>query len=230
MSEVKEKKKFNKLTIAVIVLAVALVAAIGGIVGVYAATQQNVSTNFSVGYSIGDNVAVAIGACYVPSDGSGTPTWFTPSTPLTKQENNLYTINANEVNDTPYLEGDHFTYSGIGYDEVRFYFENISDQVIRVAYTLSLYGTTNSGVTITSVNGIRISTAKDINMTYIECGGVVSNTLEASSYENDTMSLQYYTINPGEIYCITFAMKPLDVNKSANFIAESSTTFWISRA
>ena len=59
----KEKTKTNnKFKIATIILAVALLVAVGGIFGVYAATQQNVQTSFSVTYSIGENVAVAIGA------------------------------------------------------------------------------------------------------------------------------------------------------------------------
>lgn len=56
--EQTKSKSSKKLKIAVIVLAVALVVAVGAIFGVYAATQQNVSTNFSVRYSVGDNVAI----------------------------------------------------------------------------------------------------------------------------------------------------------------------------
>ena len=52
------KKSNSKLKIAVVIMAVALIAAVGGIFGVYAASQQNVKSSFSVSYSVGDNVAV----------------------------------------------------------------------------------------------------------------------------------------------------------------------------
>ena len=94
----KTKKKINMLVIAVITLSVALVAAIGGIFGVYAALQQNVSTSFSVSYSIGDNVAVAIGANWCKNDGERTVSWFGNSLGVSSYKEHLVRLDAHAGN------------------------------------------------------------------------------------------------------------------------------------
>ena len=57
-------EKKNKLFIAVAVLAVALMAALGAMFGVYAATQQNVKSAFTVSYDVADNIALKVTSSY----------------------------------------------------------------------------------------------------------------------------------------------------------------------
>ena len=59
-----ENTKKNKLFIAVTVLAVALMAALGAMFGVYAATQQNVKSAFTVSYDVADNIALKVTSSY----------------------------------------------------------------------------------------------------------------------------------------------------------------------
>ena len=58
----------NRYKAAIISLICALVFVGSAVIGIFAATQQNVSTNFSVVYSVGENVAVKVRTeSYVPN-------------------------------------------------------------------------------------------------------------------------------------------------------------------
>lgn len=59
-----EKKTTKKFTIALCAMAFALVAVVGGLIGVWAATQQSISSDFNVQYEVGKHIAGAVSATY----------------------------------------------------------------------------------------------------------------------------------------------------------------------
>ena len=134
----KKTKKINKMKVAVISLAVALVVAIGGMVGIYAASQQSVGAQFSVKYSIEDNVAVGIAACSVSAYDYGDPTkleYFTING-TTPTENNPYELGVNSENTGNLsLVGDDYEIDHVMPRIFYFFFENLTDVSIRVALT-----------------------------------------------------------------------------------------------
>ena len=141
-TKIKTKKKVNKMAIAVVTLSLALIAAIVGIFGVYAALQQNVSTTFSVSYSIGKNVAVAIGAKTGNTQTAASGfvwTWFEADTTLTKNSNNLYEIGINNNNQNlnlhlPSANNGVLNLSGNMESQlIVFYFQNLSSSAINVS-------------------------------------------------------------------------------------------------
>ena len=139
-TKIKTKKKTNKMAIAVVTLSLALIAAIGGIFGVYAALQQNVSTTFSVQYSIGKNVAVAIGA-QARNTITGDAVAFEADPSLSKNESNLYTIGVNDSNKNVNLHLPassngilSITGAAVGI-EIQFLFENISSNTLKLTVT-----------------------------------------------------------------------------------------------
>ena len=160
----KEKaKSSNKLKIAVIVLAIALIAAVGGIFGVYAATQQNVNTSFSVQYSIGKNVAVAIGAktSATPYNGAWNWVWFEADKELTKNANNLYEIGINKTDQDLSLalpeENNGVVNISVQADQlIVFYFENLSDKAINC--TMSDNCTIDEGLGVNRYYGFTTDT------------------------------------------------------------------------
>ena len=212
----KEKvKSNNKLKIAVIVLAIALVAAIGGIFGVYAATQQNVNTAFSVQYSIGKNVAVAIGArTGNTSTGMGNFIWFEADTNIEKNdETNLYEIgvNDNDQNLNLHLPEEYngvlsITNSSQG-QALSFYFQNLSSTDINV--------TVQDNCTV--VGDLDVYYYYDILPTSTPLDYIFAGT------ETDLSSP--ITIKAGEL-CELFIMvyfpEDADVNKSASYTSDAN--------
>ena len=202
----KEKTKTNnKFKIATIILAVALVVAVGGIFGVYAATQQNVQTSFSVTYSIGENVAVAIGANSTPYGGSST--WFT-SDVGTKKSNNLYEIYANMSNANPKLTGGDIVDNGSGI-ALSFYFENISDVKLKIALTSTIVP---NNYMVNIIKGVVSTTEKN------PFNSMSDNTF--TGYLDSSVPIE---VNAGEIVCVAFLLDPSDYNKSATFETTDTT-------
>ena len=87
---VKEKvQNRNKLKIAIIAMIATILIAVGAMIGVFAATNQTVTSTFNVTYSVGNNVAARVRTeKYVPnldSDGDGTADGVTT---ITKDKDN----------------------------------------------------------------------------------------------------------------------------------------------
>ena len=137
MSETKVKK-VNKMKVAVISLAVALVVAIGGMVGIYAASQQSVGAQFSVKYSIEDNVAVGIAACSINAYDYGDWSKFEyfQINNTTPTENNPYELGVNSENTGNLsLVGDDYEIDHVMPRIFYFFFKNLTDVSIRVVLT-----------------------------------------------------------------------------------------------
>ena len=228
MQEIKSKKN-NKMKIAIIVLSIALIVAIGGIFGVYAATQQNIKSSFAVRYSIGDNVAVALGAKTVLHGTNDDPLWFTtPTEYIMENENGLYVIPA-AANDT-YFEGleigDLSLPSINQWRWICFYIENLSDEY---------------AITLTFTDGA-ITNPETQNMDVMYAACEVDNTVEMPTNKqvldeegypdtsfNPHISLdennQYsVTIQPGSIYAIEIGVGVYDgdINKAAAYVSDDN--------
>lgn len=212
MQEIKSKKN-NKMKIAIIVLSVALVVAIGAVFGVYAATQQNVTTSFSVGYTIGDNVAVAIGAKSVALGSDGyTPDhanakWFAVSRKgdtgtETPNENNLTEIFAQSLQNEYVLSLEDITFSGLTH-YLCFYFENLSNEKAMI---------------VTFANSIVAD-----NMSVTPFWGVVPSTEVMDSADTMPLTSSQFAVAPGNIVCMFLSMSPIDQNKSATFETTDTT-------
>lgn len=217
MAKAKVKAKSNKMLIAVVVLSVALILALGGMVGILAAMQQNIKTSFSVSYSIGDNVAVAVGASSIElkldDNGSGVPdtknaTWFTASNgtneTFSPQENHLYELGAVLRDKGLILSTEDATFTTPCH-YLCFYFENLSDEKsLSVTYTNSIVAD---------------------NMNVGVLGGMVESTSEFGT-GSDTMPVANggtFTVAPGKIYCLFLSVQPIDTNKSAKYETTDTT-------
>ena len=192
-------KQNKKLKIALVILSVALLLAVGGIFGIYAAMQQTVQTSFSVAYSIGDNVAVAVGANSQPYDGNST--WFTANQGI-KQANNLYALGAGHKDDQNIkLTGGNITFpAGDGY--LKFYFENLSDE---------------KSIKVTVTN-----TIVPLNMYTQYIGATVPST-EGMDFETSPTDNTTFTVAPGKIYLFAIVLFPLDQNRKATFETTETT-------
>ena len=130
----KKTKKINKMKVAVISLAVALVVAIGGMVGVYAASQQTVGATFTVSYSIGDNVAVAIGAKAMNTSDMSKEEWFT-STWSKTTDDGLFVLDTTLTDDAKLsLTGDDYSLGTTDAQIIFFYFRNLTDKYLEVRW------------------------------------------------------------------------------------------------
>ena len=215
----KENIKSNKkFTLTVTALVVALLFAIGGIIGVWAASNQTVSSSFSVSYSIGDNVAVAIGAKYGKQNNqSFTPEWFTVAESQ-KNEKGLYVIDAPiPVDVKANLQGGNYSTDATELAYVCFYFENLSDEV-------SLQGVFTNGA---------IENPETRNIHYMYFGSVVDSVektpldMIAQTQEDPLFTLnednQYsFVIPPQTIYCIQMRVEPNDPNQSAKYMSNEN--------
>ena len=68
-------KPTSRLIYAMVGLCVAFVAVLGGIIGIFAAQLQNVSSSFTVSYSVGEQVVAGVKTeCYIPGSGEAAQT------------------------------------------------------------------------------------------------------------------------------------------------------------
>lgn len=214
----KERKVVNKLKIAIIIFVVALLIVLGGTIGIYAAIQQTIQTSFSIGYTVGQNVAVAVNAKVVKTltddDGNILPdnensTWFegkfgNNQTPA-KQANNLYVLPAAVTDDSKLtLTGAPVTFVDT-YVYLCFYFENLNNE-----YSLNI----NYSNTIVSDK-----------MNAYSFGGSTESTNEFGT-SPDTLPIDsgdVFTVAPGEIYCLYLTLTPKTHNQSALYETTSTT-------
>ena len=223
----KEKiKTNNRLKIAVIVLAIALIAAVGGIFGVYAATQQNVKTSFSVQYSIGKNVAVGLNVGAF--DGGGNVITYFESDSSILEETDvgpLYKVGINDDDrnlsftlpedyngvvdlDDSYMSSWYCT-------DIRFYMQNLSDKAMNVQFT------DNS-----TIEG-------DLQVMYI--AGKVTQVGLTDFEAPPSRPTGSFQVPAGELWCLIVSIQSgqnFDVNKSASYIstAENGLSFKFEQA
>lgn len=212
MSETKVKK-VNKMKIAVISLASALVLAVGGMIGIYAATQQSVGASFTVKYSIGDNVAVAIGGAVRRSGNEDVESWFTCSNSSVNKyqgDPNLYEISAVQGNDLEAtLVGGNITVENPSKTvDVCFYFMNLSDE---------------KSFSVKFIDNIQ-----PVNMQYTILGAYQDSTTRF-----DTMPFEVYAgdgviytesceVAPGALFCFVMEVMCVDQNKSASLVSDAT--------
>lgn len=223
----KEIAKSNsRLKIAVVALACAFILSFGGMIGIWAATQQTVSSSFTVSYSIGDNVAIAVGANSRSPYHSREATWFTSSDGYADYKDHLISLYAPETSDRKLeLVGGDLQTTPTGGLRIAFYFENLNDEA--------------------PVAGKFIDGARTNDETHgMECiyhGGVVSS-LEV--LPDDIYSSEGYTGTPDpafilneendytyefeipaqSIYCVSIIVMPAgdNVNKSAKYVSNAN--------
>ena len=215
-TKIKTKKKVNKMAIAVVTLSLALIAAIGGIFGVYAALQQNVSTSFSVSYSIGKNVAVAIGANWCKNDQNRAVTWFTSSGGGSSYKEHLTALEAPAGNYNLNMQGaDMIMNTATDGFWVSFYLENISESTIKVTFIDgALTNPESQGITPSYF----VAEVSDINT--FACMASSAETFSLTKEANQ----KTFTIPAGEIYSVQL-MLYVDyeyINKSANYISNAN--------
>lgn len=228
MSEVKVKK-VNKMKIAVVSLACALVLAIGGMIGIYAASQQSVGASFTVNYSVGDNVAIAVGAT-IRRTYAGEYEWFEQSGDLDQNEHGLYIINATEQNDNNLqLTKGNFDLEIIESQPnlafVSFYFESIGEGTIQASVT------DNSQIKNMSVQyyvGELDFPEGPSQEEVLEALGFAHYSLLPVDPVNDAFTLDgnkshSFIIEEGKIVVLTMVMVVESENKSAHYISEGDT-------
>ena len=146
----EKKKGRNKLITAVCVMCVAFLAVTGALIGVLAASTQTIGSVFSVGYNIGDNVAVAVGACF--QDMAGGTTWFegtssngTGTINTSTAYAGLYQINVTETVDRGFTlngsgiiapeENNSYIGDTYGVGVINFFVQNLTEQKIQCVFT-----------------------------------------------------------------------------------------------
>ena len=219
MSEAKVNK-VNKMKIAVVSLACALVLAIGGMIGIYAASQQSVGASFTVNYSVGDNVAIAVGANIRGPYSTGSEKgydWFSQSGTLETNENGLFILNAAEQNDNNLqlsYPDINMTPDGIYPVAIMaFYFENIGEGTIQAVFT-NKSDIKNMSITYW-LEPIVISEddpEKDIAHVNHFPGMNVIELDENNSYT--------FEIQEGQIMCLAMVSVVANQNKNAHYISE----------
>ena len=201
----------KKFRITIVIFAVALLVAVGGIFGIYAAMQQTVTTSFSIGYSVGKQVAVAVNARIVPvingSSDYENATWFTGkdknNNTLTPAANNLFAINASESEDKGVNLSVPKNTFGSPMPHLCFYFENLSNE---------------KSIMVTVTNSIVPN-----NLTVNAFGGVVPSTEVIDSESTMPLSTNQLPIPPGMIYCYFLVFVPINENVSGSFETTDTT-------
>ena len=228
-TKIKTKKKVNKMAIAVVTLSLALIAAIGGIFGVYAALQQNVSTTFTVQYSIGKNVAVGLNAMAIC--GNDDPVWL-ESDPNIYDANNdkgpIYKVSANDQNrNLQFVLPEEYdgvlslTATDNGYGItcecfMQFYIQNLSDKTIKVTVT-------DKGI-------------KTDNITTVYQSGKVEEVGQDDYYTSvPAINVMTFNIPAGELYMfrlVIYGNQSFDGNTSASYTstAENGISFVFEQA
>lgn len=221
-------KTTNKLKIAIISLSCALVLAIGGVIGIWAASQQTVSSTFTVNYSIGENVAVAVGArAGYPTD-AYTEGRFSSSTtmPTCSHGHGFYAMNvADNSHEDLSLVGGNF---GINVDSqipffVNFYIENLSDEALSVtvkndAYINNLWHEYYL-MDISLPEGYPTS-----DIWSIDCYGPSRQIWLNEVTDEDagnTYSTYTFQVDAGEIIVFQIAMGIMNKNKNANYTCDA---------
>lgn len=213
-------KSNNKLKVAVAVLSLALILAVGAVVGVFAAMQQNIGTRFSVSYTIGSNVGVAVGAV-VRQKLSDEEYWFSDSYGLStdNDEPNLYVLDAIRENMNISLEGPDITFSddyeqNHDYNEILicFYFKNLSNED---SITVNFYDNcTIENMIVQYHEGTVESTSSD-DLTVYNIGSYYPDSGSSSSSYS-------MTVEPGEIGCILIDIYCYNPNLSGTYESTSS--------
>ena len=221
-TKIKTKKKVNKMAIAVVTLSLALIAAIGGIFGVYAALQQNVNTTFSVQYSIGKNVAAAVGVAVRENANDPPISYFTcsnSSISTIPEDSHLYELSATSNNLNATLVGADTTMERATQSiDIGFYFKNLSNE---------------KAMTVTLTDNV-----EPVNMWLEYVGGYQSSTtyFDLNAFEDywtaEETNVITVTVAAGQMYCIVIALHCSEANKSASFIstAEKGVSFAIESA
>ena len=203
MSNAISLKRTNRYKISIIALICALVFVGSMVIGIFAATQQNVKSQFSVVYSVGENVAVAVRTesyipGYTPAEGETNPTTATKDTngttitneqgyvvfnaPDEYSEKEIVIPNVNLSPATPKVE---FLYT----------ITNLNEQGY-VQYDLLENLTTNTNVETTAYyyTGDNADPTKSAT-TYTSTGYIEQRSYIAVVYDNNGDSVAAYTVN-----------------------------------
>lgn len=229
MSEGKVKK-VNKMKIAVISLASALVLAVGGMVGIYAANQQTVGASFTVKYSIGDNVAVAVGAMttqgYWDTSMFVKASWFDGKTTNgngtispSADHGGLYILNATEVQDRGFvLENDDISFQNVTGKLclIMFCFENLSDSAIECTITDNCDISPNMNVGYDAFS----YSYDDETFAWDDLQGRCAYQWEHAAPVPPEYFNGQLIINPGQMGFFLIEMTVTDENKSAYYKSE----------
>ena len=191
-----EKKANKKFIIAIAVMAMVVCLAVGGLVGVFAASQQAVTSSFDVQYRIGQNIAGEVSATYAVSKNGNSGNFVVGDTTATKI-----------TFDT--TEGQH------GEGSIAAYALNVNDASalalspehtsIEFTYTFVNTGATNFEVTLTDG-----ADQKNVTVTYKLDGAVVTDLS--------------FPVNAGASAIFTIVVEVTDANLStANYTSTAGS-------
>ena len=219
----EKKKQKKKVSVALVAMSMAFLGTAGALVGVLAASTQSISSTFSVSYSIGDNVAVAVGANSCRMTARDEKTWFTATGAMSSSpdyNDHLYTLWAPGGDYNLALQGGSLETNATNQLIVSFYFENLNDE---------------NSVSGKFIDGALTNPATH-NMMTAYFGGVVDdiNTFPLDIYGSEGYDGSFdpyfrldkdnsytFEIPPESIYCITIMFDPADVNKTSDYISNA---------
>ena len=229
-------KQKNKLLIAMCALCVAFLGVIGALVGVLAASTQTVGTSFSVGYSIGDNIAMAIGANYKISDSpdftNKDTVWFEGSSNSANvyEDKGLYRIDTIQTSDVGLLlSTDDISLANTSETcLISFIFQNNCDKTIAGKLTDNCEISTNDNIWIN--RGVAKLTLNE-NYTQEDLERAVLGLSQGTNFTLDEENSYSFTIEPGEVVAVSFFIFLGNPNYSAYYksTAENGISFSFSQ-
>ena len=212
-----QTKKKNRLVVAVVVLSVALIAAIGAIIGVYAATQQNVSTSFTVSYDVGKNIALKVTSSYqIAGEDKVTLDEVKFNVPEASQTKTVSIPNITLTGDKPYVDFS-YRFETLNDQEIALdvFWENLLENSENIKISATYYFMGNTGVTIWA----------EVNPDNASLGGAPFNLSSNANTTSNTFPI-IPTNGWNYIQC-DYRFQIDDVNKSAYITssAEGGLTF-----
>lgn len=202
MSQTKTMSSSKKMTIAVICLAVALFLALGAMIGVFAAGNQTVGSNFKVSYTA-TNVAATVSAKYQLNDADDQPTgnateMNSVSFTAAEESTTKNVDNASQINLALATPSVTFTYT----------FKNNSTSV---PFTVTLTdGALKDNVSVTYKAGKYTTTGSGEDLEWVEPASY------AALVDNQI------TVGASEQWAIQITVKITDTNSAAKYVSDSS--------
>ena len=207
MSKTLTAKKSNKMKISIIALICALVFVASTVIGVFAATQQNVKSNFSITYEIGENVAVKVRTeSYVPDLDS----------------NNLF-IATTDRNNRQITDNDGYVVfnatESSSEKEVIIPDVDLTPQTPRVEFLYTITNLNESGYVQYDLleNLDTVNTKNVITTAYYQTSDGLINTNSATTYPSTGWEKSNLLNLPaGQTTAVKYEIKVDDINKTAS--------------
>ena len=208
-------KKNKKHIATILALCIAIIAMLGVVVGIWAATNQNITSTFNVNYSIGENIAAKVRTeKYVPNLDSNADGVEDGVEAVTKDSNNN-DIETDENDYVVFNVPDETTVKDVNIGEVSL------DPIAKKAYFYftieSIMGDGFIRVLLNSTYETKKNIKVDVSYCNIsKSSDAFNNTVSASEIADEEWTqAHYYNIPAGGFKIIRIALEVININRSA---------------